>query len=156
MTRKEFLTIVFSFENFQPHLTSSYLIFHTNHASLKHLFFEKDIRHRLLRWIMLLQKFFCEIRDGEGFGNLIAYQLSWIIVGKKSDSCICECFINKQILIFQSEPWYTDIVNYVVLAEIPLGWSKHNKVNSFIRWKFSIRMNFTCSNIVLVYPKEWD
>ena len=31
----------------------------------------------------------------------------------------------------QSEPWYADIVNYLVIGEIPLDWRKHDKEKFF-------------------------
>ena len=40
------------------------------------------------------------------------------------------------LLMVQSEPWYADIVNYLVIGEIPLGWSKHDKAKFFSLVKF--------------------
>ena len=50
----------------------------------------------------------------------------------------------------QSEPWYADIVNYLVTGEIPLGWSKHDKDQFFSLVNSSIGMILICSNIVLI------
>ena len=66
------------------------MIVHTDHAALKHLFSKKDAKPRLIRWILLLQEFDCEIRNRKGSQNLITDHLSQIIV--ESESTISECF----------------------------------------------------------------
>ena len=110
------------------------MIVHTDHAALKHLFSKKDAKPRLIRWILLLQEFDCEIRDRKGSQNLVADHLSRIII--ESESTISECFPDEQLLMVQSEPWYADIVNYLVTGEIPMGWSKHDKDRFFSLVKF--------------------
>jgi len=126
---KEFLAVVFGFEKFRPYLIASHVIVHTDHAALKHLFSKKDAKPRLIRWILLLQEFDCEIRDRKGSENLVADHLSRIIV--ESESTISKYFPDKQLLMVKSEPWYADIVNYLVAGEIPMGWRKHDKDRFF-------------------------
>jgi len=100
----------------------------------KHLFSKKDAKPGLIRWILVLQEFDCEIRDRKGSKNLVADHLSPIIV--ESESTISECFPDEQLLMVQSKPWYADIVNYLVTGEIPMGWSKHDKNRFFSLVKF--------------------
>ena len=76
MTKKEFIAVLFDFEKFQAHLIGSYVIVHTNHVALKHLFSKKNAKPWLIRWILLVQKFGCEIRDRKGSDNLVADHLS--------------------------------------------------------------------------------
>ena len=61
VTKKEFLTVVLSFENFPLYLISSHVIVHADHVALKHIFPRKDAKPRLLRWILLLHGFDCEV-----------------------------------------------------------------------------------------------
>ena len=61
VTEKEFLAVVFAYKNLRPYLIGSHVIVHTDHATLKHLFSKKDAKPRLIRWILLLQEFDCEI-----------------------------------------------------------------------------------------------
>ena len=96
------------------------MIIHADYATLKHLFSKKDAKPRLLKWIFLLQEFDCEIQNRNGFENFVANRLSQIIVEKESESTY-NCFPNEQLLRVRSEPWYPDIINYLVIGEIPLG-----------------------------------
>ncbi|PKA52185.1 hypothetical protein AXF42_Ash014122 [Apostasia shenzhenica] len=63
VTEKEFLAVVFAFEKFRSYLLGSQVIIYTDHSALKYLLSKKDAKPRLLRWILLLQEFDCEIRD---------------------------------------------------------------------------------------------
>ena len=78
------------------------MIIHTDYAALKHLFSKKDAKSRLIRWILLLQEFNCEIWDRKGFENLVTDHLSQIIV--ESKSTIFECLPDEQLLMVQSKP----------------------------------------------------
>ena len=60
---KEFLVMVFGFEKFRPYLIGSHVIVFTVQATLKHVAEKKDVKPRLISWIMLLQQFDCEIKD---------------------------------------------------------------------------------------------
>jgi len=83
-----------------------------------------------------LQEFDCEIWDRKSSEKLVAHHLSRIILQKMSESPISRCFPNEQLLMVQAEPWYADIVNYLVTGEIPLGWNKHDKDKFFYLVKF--------------------
>jgi len=48
VTKKEFLVIVFGFEKFRPYLIGSHVIVLTDHATLKHLMKNKDVKSRLI------------------------------------------------------------------------------------------------------------
>jgi len=117
-------------------LIGSHVIVHTDHATLKHIFSKKDAKPRLLRWVLLLQEFDCEIQDRKGSENLVVDHLSRIVLQKESESTILGCFLDEQLLMVQSEPWYGDFINYLVTGEAPLGWSKHDKDRFFYLVKF--------------------
>jgi len=66
ITEKEFLAVVFSFEKFRSYLIRSHVIVYIDHSALKYLVSKKDANSRLVRWILLLQEFDCEIKDKKG------------------------------------------------------------------------------------------
>ena len=59
-----------------------------------------------------------------------------LILQKESKSTISKCFLNEQLFMVQYEPWYADIVNYLVTSEISLEWSKHDNYRFFSLVKF--------------------
>ena len=52
----------------------------TDHSALKYLVNKNDSKARLIRWILLFQKFNLEIRDKKGVENVVANHLSQISV----------------------------------------------------------------------------
>ena len=50
-------------------MIGSHVIAYTDHSTLKHLLSKKDAKPRLMRWILLLKKFGCEITDKKGSKN---------------------------------------------------------------------------------------
>nr|GFA95957.1 reverse transcriptase domain-containing protein [Tanacetum cinerariifolium] len=69
-TEKEMLAIVYAFEKFRSS------IIYTDHSALKYLFSKKDVKTRLLRWILLLQEFDFKVIDTKGAENYAANHLS--------------------------------------------------------------------------------
>jgi len=54
VTEKEFLGVVFGLEKFRTYVIGSYVIVFADHAALKHLMEKRDVKPRLITWIMLL------------------------------------------------------------------------------------------------------
>nr|KAJ0215773.1 hypothetical protein LSAT_V11C300101380 [Lactuca sativa] len=52
-TEKELLTIVFALENFKQYIIGSKVIVYSDHANLKFLMTKKDVKTRLIWWILL-------------------------------------------------------------------------------------------------------
>nr|GEZ12898.1 reverse transcriptase domain-containing protein [Tanacetum cinerariifolium] len=75
-TEKEMLTVVYAFEKFQSYLIMNKSIVYTNHSAQKYLFAKKDLKARLLRWVLLLQEFTFKVIDTKGAKNLAADHLS--------------------------------------------------------------------------------
>ncbi|KAK0596401.1 hypothetical protein LWI29_015350 [Acer saccharum] len=93
------------------------------HAALRHLLQKKDAKPRLIRWILLLQEFDLEIRDKKGSENVVADHLSRLVQVNPDEVDILplhEKFPDEQLLaVMDSEPWYADLVNYLVSGVVP-------------------------------------
>ena len=75
-TEKEMLAMVFACEKFRPYILRSRVVIHTDHATIKYLMAKKDVKPRLIRWVLLQQEFDLEIKDKKGSDNVIADHLS--------------------------------------------------------------------------------
>jgi hypothetical protein len=75
-TKKELLAVVFALDKFGSYLLGSKVIIYSDHAALRHLLAKKEIKPRLIRWILLLQEFDIKIRDKKGTKNVVVDQLS--------------------------------------------------------------------------------
>ena len=75
-TEKEFLAVVFALKKFRSYLIGSQIIVYTDHAALKYLLTKKDAKARLIRWVLLLQKFDLQIRDKKGTSKLVVDHMS--------------------------------------------------------------------------------
>ena len=53
-TEKEMLAMVFACEKFRPYIFGSHVIIHTDHAAIKYLMAKKEVKPRLIRWVLLL------------------------------------------------------------------------------------------------------
>ena len=56
-TEKEMLAMVFACEKFRPYIVRSHVIIHIDHATIRYLMAKKDVKPRLIRWVLLLQEF---------------------------------------------------------------------------------------------------
>ena len=74
---------------------------------------KKEAELRFIRWVLLLQEFYLEIKDKKGSDNVIADHLSRVAVQEERRE-IAENFLDEQLfqLSLQS-PWYADIVNFL-------------------------------------------
>ena len=68
--------------------------------------------------MLLLQKFYLEIRDKKGNKNSVADHLSCLHVSGAGD--ISDSFPNEHLLaIYSHVPWFAHIVNFLVTGLIP-------------------------------------
>ncbi|KAM1125213.1 hypothetical protein FF1_040548 [Malus domestica] len=96
-TEKELLAVVFGLDKFRSYLLGTKVIVYSNHAALKYLLTKKEAKPRLIRWMLLLQKFNIEIRDKKWSENVVAGHLSRLV--HEEDSLpILETFPNEQLL----------------------------------------------------------
>nr|XP_009605802.1 uncharacterized protein LOC104100299 [Nicotiana tomentosiformis] len=84
----------------------------------QYLIEKKESKPCLIRWVLLLQEFYLEIRDRKGTKNQVADNLSRLEGAEKKVEVeeIVETFPDEQFLAtsLKVAPWYADIVNYLV------------------------------------------
>ncbi|XP_021719088.1 uncharacterized protein LOC110686807 [Chenopodium quinoa] len=130
-TKKEFLTIVHSFEIFQCYLFGSKTIVFTDQAALNYLFAKKESKPRLIRWVLELQTFEIEIRDKKGAENVVADHLYRLEGDQIHDNGLpIEDIMFDDVLYaikVKDLPWYADLVNFLACGEFPPSFSKNQK-----------------------------
>ena len=98
------------------------MIVYTDHAALKYLLTKKDAKPRLIRWILLLQEFDLEIKDKKGVDNTVADHLSRMQITNMQELPINDFLRDDMLLkVTDSNPWYANIVNYMVSGYVPPG-----------------------------------
>ena len=120
-TKKELLAIVFAFDKFWSYLIGNRVIVHIDHSSIMYLMTKKDVKPRLIRWVLLLQKFDAEIKDKKGTENLVVDHLSRLEEPSKEIQ-INNDFPDEQLLATEDKkpvPWFADLVNYLVAKVLP-------------------------------------
>ncbi|CAN6697997.1 unnamed protein product [Malus baccata var. baccata] len=126
-TEKELLAVVFALDKFRSYLIGTKVIVFTDHAALKYLVSKKETKPRLIRWILLLQEFDIEIQDKKGSENKVADHLSRMMHNEESLP-IAETFPDEQLMSIKvSEPWYADLVNFLVSKQISSTLTRHQR-----------------------------
>ena len=126
-TEKELLAVVFALDKFRSYLIGTKVIVYSDHAALKYLFTKKEAKPRLIRWMLLLQEFDIEIRDKKGSENVVADHLSRM-VHEEDAIPILDTFPDEQLMSLEvSEPWFADLVNYLVTKQVPSTLEKQKR-----------------------------
>ena len=131
-TEKELLAVIFSLDKFRSYLVGSKVIIYTDHAALKYFLSKKDVKSRLIRWILLLQEFDVEIRDKKGAENLVADHLSCLeYIPHEKQIPIKENFPDEYLRAVFKSPRYADIANYLVSGQISSDLTYHQRKKFF-------------------------
>ena len=75
----------------------------TDHSAIKYLISKKDVKLRLIRWILLLQEFDLEIKDNKGTVNQVVVHLSSLEADASTltKQDITKTFSNEQLIMIQ-------------------------------------------------------
>ncbi|XP_070032469.1 uncharacterized protein [Nicotiana tomentosiformis] len=116
---------------------SSKVIVYTDRAALRYLITKKELKPRLIRWVLLLQEFDLETCDRKGTKNQVADHLSRLEGAEKNIEVedITETFSDEQLLAVAMEemPWYADIANYLAIGIVPYELSSIQKKRAFAK-----------------------
>jgi hypothetical protein len=83
----------------------------------------------LIRWILLLQEFDLEIKDKKGVENSVADHFSRMQFENPQDLPINDSLRDDMLFqISRSDPWYADIVNFMVAGYVPPGGDKRKLI----------------------------
>ena len=140
-TKKEFLVVVFPFDKFRPYLIGNKVIVFSDHSAIKYLMTKKDVKPRLIRWVLLLQEFDVEIRDRKGSENMVANHLSRLETPEtiqKHHLHIDDSFPDEHILSLshdETSPWFSDIANYLSAGITPPDLTYQQKKRFFVEVK---------------------
>jgi hypothetical protein len=123
------LAVVFAIDKFRSYLVGAKVIVYTDHAAVKYLLTKKNAKPHLIRWILLLQEFDLEIKDKKGVKNSIADHLSRMQFENPQELPINDSLRDDMLFqISRSDPWYADIVNFMVTGYVPLGGDKRKLI----------------------------
>jgi hypothetical protein len=118
-TEKELLVVVYAIDKFRSYLVGAKAIVYTDHAAVKYLLTKKDAKPRLIRWILLLQEFDLEIKDKKGVKSFVVDHLSRMYFEKSQELPINDPMRDDMLYrIARSDPWYVDIVNFMVAGYV--------------------------------------
>ena len=145
------MAIVFALEKFRSYIVGSPVTIFTYHAALKYLLSKQDSKPRLTRWILLCQEFNPTIKDKKGVENVVANHLSRLVSETTSEGLsIGDTFPDEQHFALVHYPWYANIVNYLVIGQIPSQWTTQHKRKFLWTLKNTTFMIPTCLNTVLI------
>nr|GEY92504.1 reverse transcriptase domain-containing protein [Tanacetum cinerariifolium] len=137
-TEKEMLAVVYAFEKFRSYLIMNKSIVYIDHSALKYLFFKKDAKARLLRWILLLQEFDFKVIDKKGAENYAADHLlrlenpyENVFDPKEINETFPLESLNKVAHQDPSTPWFADFANYYAGNFIIKGMTTQQKQKFF-------------------------
>ena len=112
----------------------------TDHAAIRYIISKKDSNPRLIRWVLLLQKFELEIKDRKGTENQVIDHLSRLENPNATSldkTLINESFPDEQLFGVQEEElWFADIVNYLVSNIMPpdLSYTQRKTFLHEVKW----------------------
>ena len=126
--------MVFACNKFRSYIVDSKVIVHTDHVAIKYLMEKKDVKPRLIRWVLLLQEFDLHIADRKGAENPVAHNLSRLENILDDPQPINDSFPDEQLAainVSNSTPWYVHYANYIVAKNIPPSFTYKQKKKLF-------------------------
>nr|GFB75422.1 reverse transcriptase domain-containing protein [Tanacetum cinerariifolium] len=161
-TEKEMLAVVYAFEKFRSYLIMNKSIVYTDHSALKYLLAKKDLKARLLHWVLLLQELTFKVIDTKGAENLAADHLSRLenphqnVLDPKeiNESFPLETLNLVSTRSNSSTPWVADFANYHEENFVVKGMSSQQKSKFFKDVNTISRTTPFCLKYVLIKSSE--
>ena len=103
---------------------------------------KKDVKPRLIRWVLLLQEFDLHIIDRKGAENPVADNLSRLENILDDPIPIDDSFLDEQLAainVSQNTPWDADYANYIVAKYILIA-HKYRESQQFSRVEYSTQI----------------
>ena len=132
---------MFAFYKFLYYLIGNKVIVYTNHPAIKNLMAKKDAKPRPIRWVLLLQEFYVDIKDKKGTKILVADHLFRLELPEsevKQEVQINDTFLDEQLLVVSHSDvalWFANIVNYLAMIVIPQELSSQKRKKIFFKVK---------------------
>ena len=104
---------------------------HTDHSALRYLMVKKDVKPRLIRWVLLLKEFYFEALDRKGTENQVADHLSRLedeaMRELRDKTDIDDTFPDEHVLAASQDliPWFADFANYLASDIVQSDMSFH-------------------------------
>ena len=126
------LVIVYALEKFRSYLVGSKVIVYIDYAAIKYFLNKAYSKPRLIKWILLLQKFDLVIQDKKGSDeNLVADHLSRSVNKEVTlkELEIRDEFPDESLFMMNERPWFADLANFKAVGIIPkdLTWQQKKK-----------------------------
>ena len=87
---------------------------------MKYLLNKKDVKARLIRWILFLQEFNIQIKDKQGVENVVVDHLSRVKVESYFEKAqINDEFPDDALCAMEKLHWFANIVNCLATEELP-------------------------------------
>jgi len=126
------LVIVYALEKFRSYLVGSKVIVYIDYAAIKYFLNKAYSKPRLIKWILLLQKFDLVIQDKKGSDeNLVADHLSRSVNKEVTlkELEIRDEFLDESLFMVNERPWFANLANFKAVGIIPkdLTWQQKKK-----------------------------
>lgn len=111
----------------------------TDHSTLKYLFSKHDANPRLIRWVLLLQEFYIDIKEKKGMENPTVDHLSRLENPKLeglNEGEFDDNFPDEYLMMITEEVhWFVDIMNFLASDYLLKGFSYQQKRRPFFDLK---------------------
>ena len=133
-TEKELLAVVCALDKFRAYLVRSNIVIFTDHSALKYFLTKQNAKARLIRLVLLLQKFNLQIKDKKGVENVVEDHLSRLTIAHDMHSPpINDEFSEESLMQLEKAPWYAHIANFLATGEIPHVWKEQDRKYFFAK-----------------------
>ena len=113
--------MVYALDKFRAYLVGSDIIIFIDLSALKYLLTKKNVKVRLIRWVLILQEFNLQIKDKKGVENVVVDHLSRLKIAHNTHNLpINDEFPEEFLLLVENAPWYAHIANFLAIGELPV------------------------------------